>query len=764
MRLPENVYGTSISLTDTFPCDTLTDASGLTDNQRPPGAVDFWGRASPSEIDEVLVLGLSNGTLSFLDCFNSGEIIVNVLALDGRVEGLKYRPHSKQLLTFGFDMHGTAATLSVWNAADMTLQHTIAGITHCSCWQEAPRLPYVAVGCLEGTVRLFCYAQHVGATRPTGIQSNQPSAHHSRTTRITTSDRDNAVTGSLVGKGASSGHIQGHIKSKGLAKMRMCASTMVEVHGSEHGHDGTVLAISFCDELRVFVTAAADFCVVVWTYDKTNLRTLMFNKPVRSVAFNGPDHACVLVQGNYLLSSPRHIWDGGLLLEHQREKERVHALQTQETAFTYSATSEHDVSLFSASEAALLNSLTVPVRLRQTHVSEHSDMNTNTSESVSVGKASGTHTLTHTQTSFSADSAQHGRTDTRGKSDSVVSYPSVTDHLRQLPHSSFSCGVSNSSHVSVFNTRRARIPQQEPDADSVDPLIMFNLAQVHCDGKSSTALSSSKVSVTPDLAHLPLTPSLPSAPLTPALSSAVATANSVSFLLENDSFASQRTPRTPLSFSASAFTPKRGNCSDVGFGGQCFGWSETDLPRAFTEAESEDSRFGLSTSDLSSTSRRMAHLGLSPRAKVHLISSSEQDMVASMRTHLALKAEEEKRLKASTVKTKRPEYPSPFGSSTAGVSALLKADICAASFAEAKRIRKKLQTRVSLVMNSAGNCDKQSIIRPRLADEENKARLARMVRQVRGGMTNKSQYNIPYNTLTKQQPLTRVLSRRLYSY
>ena len=45
----------------------------------------------------------------------------------------------------------------------------------------------------------------------------------------------------------------------------------------------------------------------------------MFNRPVRSVVFNAEsvgragDCACLVAQSNYLLSSPRRVWDGGVV-------------------------------------------------------------------------------------------------------------------------------------------------------------------------------------------------------------------------------------------------------------------------------------------------------------------------------------------------------------------------------------------------------------------------------------------------------------------
>jgi len=82
-----------------------------------------------------------------------------------------------------------------------------------------------------------------------------------------------------------------------------------EILRSGHQHDGTVLALSFCDITEIFVTSSIDLTIKIWDYEKRPVRTIRFHSPSYSILLTGRNGDILSSQRTYILTITRDIWD-----------------------------------------------------------------------------------------------------------------------------------------------------------------------------------------------------------------------------------------------------------------------------------------------------------------------------------------------------------------------------------------------------------------------------------------------------------------------
>ena len=242
---------------------------------------------------------------------------------------MQYRHLRQELFTLGCvgdqsDTSNNNTTIRVWRLPSMQCICEVKGLAHVSPQDTYPNsfaisdyLPFFAVGCTDGDVRVFIVVN-------SHSQESEPSSS------IDTAKDSNSNVSYGIGEGpALLGRPSAGTKSA-AAGYRIQAGSDVSKVGfgylevvlrSGDNHNAPVTAISFCDELQLYASASADRVVKIWTCEKKIVRTISFNMPTVSLLFNNAINAgdCIFTQYSYLLNIKRKIWDDGGALSSTRE-------------------------------------------------------------------------------------------------------------------------------------------------------------------------------------------------------------------------------------------------------------------------------------------------------------------------------------------------------------------------------------------------------------------------------------------------------------
>ena len=212
-----------------------------------PPRYDPRGERVPHYIECFLLVGLNTGTIMFLDVLNKFEVILNFPAINGIILDIKYRRRHKELIVYSKDYSQIVTTIRIWKLPDMELIGEINDIKKVCCFSPSYSLNFFALGCLDGTVRLF---------------SN-------------------------------------HIEDK----------TINEIQRIGENHDTPIISICFIDDLRVYCTCSIEGKIKFWDFDKRIVKTIQLNIPTCGVVQNGNLGDIVMAQNHYLLTIPKRIWD-----------------------------------------------------------------------------------------------------------------------------------------------------------------------------------------------------------------------------------------------------------------------------------------------------------------------------------------------------------------------------------------------------------------------------------------------------------------------
>jgi WD40 repeat protein len=245
-RLGDQDQSFSMCLVDTVPFD------GNSQRRRPIDALNTRGHLSMGDVDEVLVIGMYSGVLIFLDTLNDYDSKLILQAhIGGPIDSMVYRNRNKELFTLGVDIDGRYSTLKIWKLPEMKNTHVLGQIALLSYWLPSPSMRYVAVGAVDGALKLYMFSK--------------------------AQDKD------ILG--------------------------FNEVQCDGQTHDAAITAISFCDEKGIIATCASDSSVMFWNYRKNHLKTVVLNNPMRSLCSLNIDGDIIVTQRCYMLSIQRSIWD-----------------------------------------------------------------------------------------------------------------------------------------------------------------------------------------------------------------------------------------------------------------------------------------------------------------------------------------------------------------------------------------------------------------------------------------------------------------------
>lgn len=209
-----------------------------------------------SSINELVVMGTNTGTLLLMDTFNNMEVCLVFQAISGPIQSIKFRNSRKELFVMGVDNSTGATMVKIWNLPSFENASETPMMHKITCFDMSPTLSLFGLGCKDGYIRLF--------------QINDE-------------------------------YCCREVEKQGIT------------------HESSVVAISFCDELRIYVTSAMDATVKIWDFDKRLVRSIKFNMPPRAVIFHGGVGDVLICQRNYLLTVTMAIWDEGDYLRQTRE-------------------------------------------------------------------------------------------------------------------------------------------------------------------------------------------------------------------------------------------------------------------------------------------------------------------------------------------------------------------------------------------------------------------------------------------------------------
>ena len=158
-------------------------------------------------------------------------------------------------------MKSDSAFITVWKLPELTISHELRDVHFTTCWAVSPFLNFLGLGSTDGIFKLYSFMERA-----------------------------------IVGTNASAG---GSCDVVPLT----CRDTAGFLELIQVGtfHDAAITAISFCEESRIIVTSGLDTSAMFWDYKKRFLRTIIFNNPLKALAFTNKDGDCVITQRNYLL-------------------------------------------------------------------------------------------------------------------------------------------------------------------------------------------------------------------------------------------------------------------------------------------------------------------------------------------------------------------------------------------------------------------------------------------------------------------------------
>jgi WD40 repeat protein len=254
--LDEEDIGVCCALLDVPPANSLrvpkllkvqNHDAGSQGNNNEHSRVDPRGNPVPDYMECFLLIGLTTGSIMFLDVLNQFDVIMNFQAINGSVLSIKYRRRRKELIVYGKDYSNTFASVRIWKLPDMELIGEILELRKTCFFAPSWNLNYFAIGCTDGTVRLFT----------------------------------------------------NNFEEKNIQ----------EVVRVEETHDFAVVSICFLDDIRVYVTCSVEGQVKFWDFEKQLVKTIQLNIPTCGIVQNGSIGDVVMAQNHYLLTIPKRIWD-----------------------------------------------------------------------------------------------------------------------------------------------------------------------------------------------------------------------------------------------------------------------------------------------------------------------------------------------------------------------------------------------------------------------------------------------------------------------
>jgi WD40 repeat protein len=256
--------GTSLCLIDVVPHTANafnTRGGGESSNQKKVH-MTLRGEHIAADIQELLILGDSTGTMLFMDTLGDMEICGMFQASTGPIHNIRYRKARKELFGLCFNYITNGLCVRVWRMPGLHVLCNTATIQDISCFDISPTLSAFGVGCTDGFMRLF-KTDYVG-----------------------------------IGDSAC------------IEIERLCLM-----------HEGPVVALSFCDPLQLYATSAMDSTVKIWDMNKRLIRSIKFNLPPTAISFHGKLGDIVISQKNYLLQTTMMIWNEGNYLQKVQETE-----------------------------------------------------------------------------------------------------------------------------------------------------------------------------------------------------------------------------------------------------------------------------------------------------------------------------------------------------------------------------------------------------------------------------------------------------------
>jgi len=301
---------------------------------------DMRGQPIPVGVDELVVMGCRSGVLLFLDTMNECRIVKVLQAHQQQVDQVEYRHVRRELFTLGKVGKDTSAgstcdsVIRVWSLPSLrcicevkALANVSPMVTYPNAFAISDHLPFFAVGCIDGDVRVF-------VVMPPSNKAQDATKQKLGKVGTATSQ----YTEKDFGFGLAEGPAEIGLPSAGsrsvAANYRVAAGLDVGEVGfgfmevvlrNGNNHESTVTAISFCDELQLYASADSSKVVKIWTCEKQIIRTIKYNMPTVCLLFNSATAVgdCIFTQYSYLLNIQRRIWDDGGALAGVRDKREL---------------------------------------------------------------------------------------------------------------------------------------------------------------------------------------------------------------------------------------------------------------------------------------------------------------------------------------------------------------------------------------------------------------------------------------------------------
>jgi hypothetical protein len=287
-----------IVLTDELPTHSVRKTS----NQKGKRKINLSGVTVPSYLDTFLLVGMRNGVILFLDVFNGLANQMHFQAHNGTITDMHYRRERKELFVVGRGLVDVSFSVHVWQLPDVEFLYRVTDLKDITCFAFSATKEVFALGSSQGSVHLFTSSSSSAAVVMDGSEKNKK-------------------------KKKKNGEVGGVEASNAVSK-----PSVKEVFKPDQYHDATVNAIKFCDELSILVSVCEDGVIKIWNFEKCLIRSLKLNMPCGGVLFNGKVGDLLVVQGAYLLTIAKTMWDDGNAIEHMENNRDPWTLDTMEKA------------------------------------------------------------------------------------------------------------------------------------------------------------------------------------------------------------------------------------------------------------------------------------------------------------------------------------------------------------------------------------------------------------------------------------------------
>ena len=292
-----------IVLTDELPTHSVRKAS----NQKSKRKINLSGVTVPSYLDTFLLVGMRNGAILFLDVFNGLVNQMHFQAHNGTITDMYYRRERKELFVVGRGLVDVFFSVHVWQLPEVVFLYRVTDLKDITCFAFSATMEVFALGSSQGSVHLFI--------------SNSSSSSSSADVNVMEGSEKKKK------KKKKNGEVGGVEASNSVSK-----PSVKEVFKPDQYHDATVNAIKFCDDLSILVSASEDGVIKIWNFEKCLIRSLKLNMPCGGVLFNGKVGDILVVQGAYLLTIAKTMWDDGNAIEHMENNRDPWTLDTIEKA------------------------------------------------------------------------------------------------------------------------------------------------------------------------------------------------------------------------------------------------------------------------------------------------------------------------------------------------------------------------------------------------------------------------------------------------